>query len=901
MRDDRLELLRRRRKPRDLPVGQSEESLEQDKYHPEDKYCTQQQEYRTGVRRLREACTRFPEHERDLTIARSPYTSGRFLSYLPLLQCGLANLVGKGKSRVRRSDCLVGSRTPHRPLRFLLCGVGDPRNMLMLLLDLKQIIGQAPLEPGEEVQIEIHINDCSASVLARFILLSFLLEGFSGSPSSAPSSRLSFLLIVLIWSSYGIPRAANDLLRAGCYALLRHTSKLRRAKSTHQNGHDRWGEGGFWRRLVFPDESHLSHVREVWRRWLDASSEPDFPSLDKVRSCIHMEDEPLLFGADYDGLCIALSASDYRLVGAKEHWVVNPMLLPKELRDLDQPAYELAPACLPTFNLRRAADVDATVAFLRKAAGVLSFAPFRMPHQVCFRAWACNALSLRARLPLDFKFDRIDTSSISDHVGLLNLLLSIGPLLSPLPTSTLHTDSVCAAMTSMLVTGGTASDRHLDGVLALSLIFSTEVIEVLLGLTVKTSSLDVKGGCFRMVWGPLMDGALSKDQSRGLLKRMPEAFSPNVGFFAKSMAECVYSTSIEEVSPTSSLASCLVQSSPVVSQEQGSVRVKSDPTPSAHRPSDGCSDATHDHAPPTHTQCMHHQGGQAHLQSCPHHATHTNHTAQQTIHVVHSIHPTSSFLPEECSVSDCPAECVSCGVASPMTTLLSLAPCATLPGISTATVLELVAVICDKGLCVPNSDVLEDCKQVFRILMTPNGPGPSFVAQASVLFARYLTRLSPVLGKLVVPKHLKYVDKYPFVHLTMPHATVPGGPCSVLNPPIGLLLVTHDPTCQGAIKVAELISKVAGLHGNELVAFLVKDAVGCSSHVYDHMVLRHGRDVHLRIPTGPLCSPSSCFVCLLRLDDWSAITSLTRMSDALVLDQTTRAGFKIARGGSLSL
>ncbi|KAL9945975.1 hypothetical protein D7B24_000395 [Verticillium nonalfalfae] len=371
---------------------------------------------------------------------------------------------------------------------ILLAGCGDARNILFTAYMQEKSCPR---------KLDITCCDTEPSILARnIVLFSFIIDHGDDLDSSS------------LWNMY-----YHLYLDGSDMECLSSQSKKLVASS---EGLEAWKSSVYGSMLPFSDEGTLDDVRAVWLKFAAASTKPDSAQGETFQSHLKrsLADMALRFRSKENGLPLVTTAvrSAAPILTAvqedvaeeyKHYWkqgttgfdapsIPNPMIATSLS---EQVALHYGTDPILGFHLATgyAALVEASP--LRPEYGHEKFKAVASA-KAQFKAWliACSAMLKARRLVVRFAsvdvfafchtlqhrdssagwyrrqfdsrvlelnvepgvprvFDVIDTSNLADHVGTLNLLVSLIPLLAPQPWATLSTET--------LLKGSSSSDQEI--------------------------------------------------------------------------------------------------------------------------------------------------------------------------------------------------------------------------------------------------------------------------------------------------------------------------------------------------------------------------------------------------------------------------------------------------------
>ncbi|KAL9964391.1 hypothetical protein ACROYT_G028026 [Oculina patagonica] len=304
-----------------------------------------------------------------------------------------------------------------KPLSILVCGVGDPRNVLLSL-------SQLPDDYKEELTFVL--NDICPCVMARTVLILYML--IKGGVQAASS-------VTQIWYSLRLSEEDFKLLMRTLQELIHASSLEELTKGTMKI-----------------EQDHLHKLVQVWRTWLDLSSrEEDWITESRQR---RIENDP----RSKQGIDLYLeqipkehkkSASDWFAIGIllpkgsrKELPRENVILtgFPAMLNRNDGPypfSYVLVSSAIPFSSwdykeVKQHIYFDSILKMYSQYVGhVLETSAMKLATgRVKFHFLLCNCMEMTPFLPLDRKYDRVTTSNIADYVPLTSILDMCKPVLN---------------------------------------------------------------------------------------------------------------------------------------------------------------------------------------------------------------------------------------------------------------------------------------------------------------------------------------------------------------------------------------------------------------------------------------------------------------------------------------
>jgi len=349
-----------------------------------------------------------------------------------------------GNTRARDLTELLGT-SKEQHLDLLLLASGDIRNVLCTVSDLS--LRKRHERPKS---LNFHLNDYDPSVVARNAVL---VEAACAINPEIPDD-VDFLWN--IWYNLAISKAHFDRLRNVLSELLEK---------------DFESDGSV---LKFQDIAVLRECRDIWKDWRDLDLEVQSIKESRNRlieerrkelkfsrddQCLSVLSQmvKLIYEEALDHFCEPTSANP--LYDEIKHWFsegytsdesdkTNPTLIrpfvhkwkqhygscafesypPLERQDLEPECKSLAAACKEHLML-----------------WVKRFQELKKNHSATLKVilWNGDALALcTSGLPSESLFDVIDTSNVSDHIGLLNVLVCCAPRLKLPNTSLLFTSSL---------------------------------------------------------------------------------------------------------------------------------------------------------------------------------------------------------------------------------------------------------------------------------------------------------------------------------------------------------------------------------------------------------------------------------------------------------------------------
>ncbi|XP_068713081.1 uncharacterized protein [Montipora foliosa] len=301
-----------------------------------------------------------------------------------------------------------------KPLSVLICGVGDPRNVVLSLSQLPE---------SYQEELTFLLNDICACTLARTVLLLYLL--LKGGEQAATS-------VAQIW--YSLQLKEED------YQLVTHTLKELIGGSCLEEL-----TGG----TMKMDHGHFKRITEVWRTWLQLSSRKGDWITQARHKCFENFDAR-------EGMQLYLeeipeehrkSASEYFANG-----ILSPKGSPKELprenvtltgsdlqisQNKGDFTYIIQSSVTPFsgWDYKEVSQCHHSASILKMYSGYVSHelekCALRLTTgKVKFHFLLCNCLEIDQFLSPSRKYDRVTTSNIADSVPLTSILDRFKPLLN---------------------------------------------------------------------------------------------------------------------------------------------------------------------------------------------------------------------------------------------------------------------------------------------------------------------------------------------------------------------------------------------------------------------------------------------------------------------------------------
>eukprot|EP01083_Nonionella_stella_P074642 202550_1 len=373
------------------------------------------------------------------------------------------NLIDDSAIRARPS-------TTVDPWRVLLCGCGDVRHVLQ---SAHHTAARAA-GGGGALRLEFHLNDASAMIVARAVLLLVL---------AAREEKSSVDDFLAIWADMAISASLRRTLNALLDQLIAGFSESARSSDFP------------W--LYIPSRKDRKNVIKVWRHWrstkrtiseiqkmrqslmqnriaLQTNNVTDFAGNVKFLQYLNRDILPTVDSREemeyfYMTGCVKRKRSDS--VSSLGNLVANPTVLDC----FTSPEYCVHYDCNPfrTFNVQMddpemgGADAPTMMLYNRlhnTVTSILSsFRKIRKENRIKCTFHVCNVVHLPQRFEGSTeRFDVIETSNLSDLVGLANLFVTLLPLLSEGNHARLLTESLKALHLHMSVKGYLSLQIGLD-------------------------------------------------------------------------------------------------------------------------------------------------------------------------------------------------------------------------------------------------------------------------------------------------------------------------------------------------------------------------------------------------------------------------------------------------------
>ncbi|KAL9964394.1 hypothetical protein ACROYT_G028029 [Oculina patagonica] len=304
-----------------------------------------------------------------------------------------------------------------KPLSILVCGVGDPRNVLLSM-------SQLPDDYKEELTFVL--NDICPCVMARTVLILYML--IKGGHHIASS-------VTQIWYSLRLSEEDYKLVLRTLQELIHASSLEELTKGTMKI-----------------EQDHLHKLVQVWRTWLDLSSrEGDWITEARRR---RFESD----SGSKDGMALYLKEIPKEHKRSASDWFANGILIPKGSRKelphenvtlTGSPAafnhigvaypfnYVLDPSVIPfsSWDYKEVKQHIHCASLLKMYSQYVGHvlekcAVTLATGQVKFHFLLCNCMEMAPFLPTDQKYDRITTSNIADYVPLTSILDMCKPVLN---------------------------------------------------------------------------------------------------------------------------------------------------------------------------------------------------------------------------------------------------------------------------------------------------------------------------------------------------------------------------------------------------------------------------------------------------------------------------------------
>ncbi|KAL9975704.1 hypothetical protein ACROYT_G012898 [Oculina patagonica] len=312
-----------------------------------------------------------------------------------------------------------------KPISILVCGVGDPRNVLLSL-------SQLPDDYKEELTFVL--NDICACVMARTVLILYML--IKGGDQIASS-------VTQIWYSLRLSEKDHQLVISTLQELI-HVSNLEELT----------------RGILKMEQGQLNKLVHVWRTWLALSSRQGNWITEARRRRFESFDAMI-------GMKLYLEEIPKQHKKSASDWFSNGILLSKESqKGLTRENFTLTGSDFQfsrnegpfSYILQSSANPFSSWDYkdaqqLSQSASILKLYSEYVTHvlkkcvlklatgQVKFHFLLCSCMEMAPFLPPDRKYDRVTTSNIADYVPLANLLDTCKPLLNPAnPSSVIVTE-----------------------------------------------------------------------------------------------------------------------------------------------------------------------------------------------------------------------------------------------------------------------------------------------------------------------------------------------------------------------------------------------------------------------------------------------------------------------------
>ncbi|KAL9951373.1 hypothetical protein ACROYT_G044026 [Oculina patagonica] len=347
-----------------------------------------------------------------------------------------------GNTRARDMTELLGT-SKEQDLDLLLLACGDVRNVLCTVYELSL---RKPHERPKS--LNFHLNDYDPSVVARNAVI---LEVAS---VTNPDIQTDIDFLWNIWYNLALSKSHFDRLRKILSGLLEKNFESDESV------------------LKFQNNAVLRECRDIWRDWLDLDLEVNSVKEDRNRLIDEKRRESKF---DLDIQCFSVLTQMMMASNAEDedillttpanpfyteikHWFnkgstsdesdkTNPTLIRPFVHKWKQHYASCAfEGYLPTERqeLKRCKTLTAAC----KEKLTLAVKRFQQqkknyPATLKVTMWTGDALGLcTSGFPPELLFDVIDTSNVSDHIGLLNVLICCAPRLKVPNTSLLYTSSM---------------------------------------------------------------------------------------------------------------------------------------------------------------------------------------------------------------------------------------------------------------------------------------------------------------------------------------------------------------------------------------------------------------------------------------------------------------------------
>ncbi|KXJ13390.1 hypothetical protein AC249_AIPGENE11907 [Exaiptasia diaphana] len=326
-----------------------------------------------------------------------------------------------GNTRKRSITEQIGTtREQHLDLLFLGCG--DLRNVLCTVSELSQ---RRPHHCPKS--IDIHLNDYDPTILPRNAIILDII----GHINPDIPDDMDFLWNV--WYNMTLSKSDDDRLRQVITSLI----------NKDQND----GNGIA---LRFQDSRTEQECLSVWKDWLELNLDVETVKEERRRfsarkmsiktMCLYVLKNLQILTSD------DLLDESNPLYPEIEHWfmegstsatgtsasVINPTLI-RPFTHKWKVHYSSCP--FKGYFPFKMADVERCKSLTSVCKEILAFLvkqfqQFNKQHSMKISLWSGDALWLcTSGLPSEMLFDVIDTSNVSDHIGLLNVLICCGPRL----------------------------------------------------------------------------------------------------------------------------------------------------------------------------------------------------------------------------------------------------------------------------------------------------------------------------------------------------------------------------------------------------------------------------------------------------------------------------------------